>query len=312
MNSGFPNTDRDWERGGCMFGKKSFSIKQEARGLAFVFPAFLFLAVFTLYPMINAIVNSFYNWNLGGRKRFIGFYNYQKMFSADEIYLVLKNTLAYVVSILPFTIIFGFLLAVLLRRKSRLNVVYRTLIFTPHIASMVGLSVVWLYIFNPQYGILNKVLASMGASPLRWVNDSSTALLSIVIVTIWRMLGYNVIVYLGAIQNIPQEVIEAAHIDGATGLRTVWNIMVPLVSPSTFLLLILNTISVMKLFTTIENMTGGGPGTATTNLVMMLYEYAFREYQMGYASAIAVLLFLLILVINLVQMSFERYVNYDI
>jgi ABC-type sugar transport system permease subunit len=295
-----------------MFGKKSFSIKQEARGLAFVFPAFLFLAVFTLYPMINAIVNSFYNWNLGGRKRFIGFYNYQKMFSADEIYLVLKNTLAYVVSILPFTIIFGFLLAVLLRRKSRLNVVYRTLIFTPHIASMVGLSVVWLYIFNPQYGILNKVLASMGASPLRWVNDSSTALLSIVIVTIWRMLGYNVIVYLGAIQNIPQEVIEAAHIDGATGLRTVWNIMVPLVSPSTFLLLILNTISVMKLFTTIENMTGGGPGTATTNLVMMLYEYAFREYQMGYASAIAVLLFLLILVINLVQMSFERYVNYDI
>ena len=295
-----------------MFGKKSFSIKQEARGLAFVFPAFLFLAVFTLYPMINAIVNSFYNWNLGGRKRFIGFYNYQKMFSADEIYLVLKNTLAYVVSILPFTIIFGFLLAVLLRRKSRLNVVYRTLIFTPHIASMVGLSVVWLYIFNPQYGILNKVLASMGASPLRWVNDSSTALLSIVIVTIWRMLGYNVIVYLGAIQNIPQEVIEAAHIDGATGLRTVWNIMVPLVSPSTFLLLILNTISVMKLFTTIENMTGGGPGTATTNLVMMLYEYAFREYQMGYASAIAVLLFLLILVINLVQMSFQRYVNYDI
>ncbi len=295
-----------------MFGKKSFSIKQEARGLAFVFPAFLFLAVFTLYPMINAIVNSFYNWNLGGRKRFIGFYNYQKMFSADEIYLVLKNTLAYVVSILPFTIIFGFLLAVLLRRKLRLNVVYRTLIFTPHIASMVGLSVVWLYIFNPQYGILNKVLASMGASPLRWVNDSSTALLSIVIVTIWRMLGYNVIVYLGAIQNIPQEVIEAAHIDGATGLRTVWNIMVPLVSPSTFLLLILNTISVMKLFTTIENMTGGGPGTATTNLVMMLYEYAFREYQMGYASAIAVLLFLLILVINLVQMSFERYVNYDI
>jgi len=295
-----------------MFGKKTFSIKQEAMGLAFVFPAFLFLAVFTLYPMINAIVNSFYNWNLGGRKRFIGFYNYQKMFSADEIYLVLKNTLAYVVSILPFTIIFGFLLAVLLRRKSRLNVVYRTLIFTPHIASMVGLSVVWLYIFNPQYGILNKVLASMGASPLRWVNDSSTALLSIVIVTIWRMLGYNVIVYLGAIQNIPQEVIEAAHIDGATGLRTVWNIMVPLVSPSTFLLLILNTISVMKLFTTIENMTGGGPGTATTNLVMMLYEYAFRRYQMGYASAIAVLLFLLILVINLVQISFERYVNYDI
>lgn len=295
-----------------MPGKKGFSIKQEVKGLVFVVPAFSFLAIFTLYPMINAILNSFYNWNLGGRKRFVGLYNYQKMFSADEIYMVLRNTLAYVVSILPFTIVLGFLLAVFLKRKSKLNVVYRTMIFTPHIASMVGLSVVWLYIFNPQYGILNKVLTNMGFTPLRWVNDSSTALLSIVIVTVWRMLGYNVIVYLGAIQNIPQEVIEAAHIDGAKGIRTVWNIIMPLVSPSTFMLLILNTISVMKLFTTIENMTGGGPGTSTANLVMMLYEYAFRQYQMGYASAIAVLLFLLILAINLVQMSFERYVNYDV
>ncbi|MDY4610918.1 MAG: sugar ABC transporter permease [Sphaerochaetaceae bacterium] len=295
-----------------MPGKKGFSIKQEVKGLVFVVPAFSFLAIFTLYPMINAILNSFYNWNLGGRKRFVGLYNYQKMFSADEIYMVLRNTLVYVVSILPFTIVLGFLLAVFLKRKSKLNVVYRTMIFTPHIASMVGLSVVWLYIFNPQYGILNKVLTNMGLAPLRWVNDSSTALLSIVIVTVWRMLGYNVIVYLGAIQNIPQEVIEAAHIDGAKGIRTVWNIIMPLVSPSTFMLLILNTISVMKLFTTIENMTGGGPGTSTANLVMMLYEYAFRQYQMGYASAIAVLLFLLILAINLVQMSFERYVNYDV
>lgn len=299
-------------QGGYMPGKKGFSIKQEVKGLVFVVPAFSFLAIFTLYPMINAILNSFYNWNLGGRKRFVGLYNYQKMFSADEIYMVLRNTLAYVVSILPFTIVLGFLLAVFLKRKSKLNVVYRTMIFTPHIASMVGLSVVWLYIFNPQYGILNKVLTNMGFTPLRWVNDSSTALLSIVIVTVWRMLGYNVIVYLGAIQNIPQEVIEAAHIDGAKGIRTVWNIIMPLVSPSTFMLLILNTISVMKLFTTIENMTGGGPGTSTANLVMMLYEYAFRQYQMGYASAIAVLLFLLILAINLVQMSFERYVNYDV
>lgn len=119
------------------------------------------------------------------------------------------------------------------------------------------------------------------------------------------------VVYLGAIQNISEEIIEAAHIDGANAWQTTWKITMPLVSPTTFMLLILQTISIMKLFTTIENMTGGGPGNATANLPMMLYDYAFSRYQMGYASAIAMVLFALILLINLIQMSLERFVSYD-
>ena len=116
----------------------------------------------------------------------------------------------------------------LLQKKSKLNVVFRTLIYTPHVASMVGLSVVWLYIFNPQYGILNAALSAVGLRPLRWINDTSTAHMSIVIVTIWRTLGYCVVVYLGAIQNISEEIIEAAYTDGAGDLRVYWSIILPL------------------------------------------------------------------------------------
>ena len=277
--------------------KRRKALRRELKGLAFVAPAFIGLLVFTLYPMVNAVINSLYN--------------YRKLFRNDEIYLILSNTLRYVLYILPFILVFGFLLGVLLQKKSKLNVAFRTLIYTPHVASMVGLSVVWLYIFNPQYGILNAALSAVGLRPLRWINDTSTAHMSIVIVTIWRTLGYCVVVYLGAIQNISEEIIEAAHIDGANAWQTTWKITMPLVSPTTFMLLILQTISIMKLFTTIENMTGGGPGNATANLPMMLYDYAFSRYQMGYASAIAMVLFALILLINLIQMSLERFVSYD-
>ena len=293
--------------------KRRKALRRELKGLAFVAPAFIGLLVFTLYPMVNAVINSLYNWNMGGRsaKKFVGLYNYRKLFRNDEIYLILSNTLRYVLYILPFILVFGFLLGVLLQKKSKLNVVFRTLIYTPHVASMVGLSVVWLYIFNPQYGILNAALSAVGLRPLRWINDTSTAHMSIVIVTIWRTLGYCVVVYLGAIHHIWEVIIEAAHIDGANAWQTTWKITMPLVSPTTFMLLILQTISIMKLFTTIENMTGGGPGNATANLPMMLYDYAFSRYQMGYASAIAMVLFALILLINLIQMSLERFVSYD-
>lgn len=146
---------------------------------------------------------------------------------------------------------------------------------------------------------------------MRWLNETASALPSIALITIWRMLGYSTVVYLGGIQNISEDVLEASTIDGANALQTVWHITVPLTSPTTFMLLILNSIEVLKMFTTINVMTDGGPAKATQNLVVMLYEYAFRRYQVGYASAIALVLFLLILIINLVQMACERFVSYD-
>ncbi len=286
-------------------------LAQEARGVAWTLPALVFLLLFTLYPMVNAIITSFYNWNLTGRKKYIGTYNYQKLFSNPEIYETIWRTVQYAIIVLPVTLILGFLLALMLKRSSKLNVVFRTMLFTPRVSSMVAISVVWLFIFNPQYGLLNSVLGLFGIPPVRWLNETASALPSIALITIWRMLGYSTVVYLGGIQNISEDVLEASTIDGANALQTVWHITVPLTSPTTFMLLILNSIEVLKMFTTINVMTDGGPAKATQNLVVMLYEYAFRRYQVGYASAIALVLFLLILIINLVQMACERFVSYD-
>lgn len=286
-------------------------LKQEAKGVAYTLPALVLLVLFTIYPMIDALITSFYNWNLTSKKRFIGLYNYQKLLGSSEIYQTIGQTLQYVAIVLPVTLIFGFLLALLLKKSSKTNVVFRTLLFTPRVSSMVAMSAVWLYIYNPQYGLLNNILSSLGFSPVRWLNDTSSALPSLAFITIWRMLGYSIVVYLGGIQNISSEIMEAARIDGASTLRTTWNIIVPLVSPTTFMLLILNTIEVFKLFTTINVMTEGGPAKSTQNLVVMLYEYGFKKYQLGYASAIAMILFLLILVINIIQLSLEKHVNYD-
>ena len=286
-------------------------LAQEAKGVAWTLPALTFLVMFTLYPMVNAIITSFYNWNLTGRKKYIGGYNYQKLFSDPEIYETIWRTLQYAIIVLPATLIFGFILALLLKKSTKINVLFRTLLFTPRVSSMVAISVVWLFIYNPQYGLLNRVFGLFGIAPIRWLNDPALALPSLSIITIWRMLGYSTVVFLGGIQNISEDVLEASTIDGANPLQTVWHITIPLVSPTTFMLLILNTIEVLKMFTTINVMTDGGPAKATQNLVVMLYEYAFRRYQLGYASTIAVVLFVLILAVNLLQMALERFVNYD-
>lgn len=286
-------------------------LAQEAKGVAWTLPALTFLVMFTLYPMVNAIITSFYNWNLTGRKKYIGGYNYQKLFSDPEIYETIWRTLQYAIIVLPATLIFGFILALLLKKSTKINVLFRTLLFTPRVSSMVAISVVWLFIYDPQYGLLNSVFGLFGIAPIRWLNDPALALPSLSIITIWRMLGYSTVVFLGGIQNISEDVLEASTIDGANPLQTVWHITIPLVSPTTFMLLILNTIEVLKMFTTINVMTDGGPAKATQNLVVMLYEYAFRRYQLGYASTIAVVLFVLILAVNLLQMALERFVNYD-
>ena len=286
-------------------------LAQEAKGVAWTLPALTFLVMFTLYPMVNAIITSFYNWNLTGRKKYIGGYNYQKLFSDPEIYETIWRTLQYAIIVLPATLIFGFILALLLKKSTKINVLFRTLLFTPRVSSMVAISVVWLFIYNPQYGLLNSVFGLFGIAPIRWLNDPALALPSLSIITIWRMLGYSTVVLLGGIQNISEDVLEASTIDGANPLQTIWHITIPLVSPTTFMLLILNTIEVLKMFTTINVMTDGGPAKATQNLVVMLYEYAFRRYQLGYASTIAVVLFVLILAVNLLQMALERFVNYD-
>lgn len=288
------------------------SLKQEAVGIAFLLPALILLTTFVILPMIESFRLSFYSYNMATSvPKFIGLRNFQKLFSGKEIYDTIGRTLTYAVIILPTTLILGFTMGLLLSSQKKINVVYRTILFAPRVTSMVAISSVWLFILHPQYGMFNLVFGLLGLPPVRWLNSPDTALLSIAMITVWRMLGYSTIVFIGGIQNISTDVLEAATIDGASRRQQIWHIIFPLVSPTTFMLMILNTIDILKMFTTINVMTGGGPAKSTQNLVVMLYDYAFDRYQIGFASAISVVLFLIILTINVVQRLLEKKVHYD-
>ena len=294
-----------------MNARKAKMLKNEAVGIAFVLPALIPLLIFVIYPVVRSIVLSFFSYNMVTAMKFVGFRNYAKLFGSAEIWETILRTLGYVLVILPVTLLGGFCLSLLLSVKSKSSVFFRTLYFAPHVTSMVAMSSVWLFIFHPQYGALNMALEIFGIAPVRWLNQTGTAFWCICWVTIWRMLGYDTLVFIGGIQNISDEIIEAATIDGATAWQRIRYIMFPLVSPTTFMLLILNTINVMKMFTVINMLTDGGPANSTQNLVIMLQDYAFNRFQIGYASAISNILFVLILVIHIFQRKLERRVQYD-
>lgn len=287
------------------------ALKNEVIGIAFILPALIPLLVFIIYPVIRSFYLSFFSYNMIKDMRFVGLRNYTKLFGSEQIWNTILRSLGYVVVIMPFTLIGGFLIATLLTSKTKSSVIFRTIYFAPHVTSMVAMSSVWLFIFHPQYGAANMILGAVGIPPVRWLNEVSSAFWCICVVAIWRMIGYDTLVFIGGIQNISDEVIEAATIDGASTFQKLKSIIFPLVSPTSFMLLILNTISIMKMFTVINMLTGGGPANSTENLVIMLHDYAFNRFQIGYASAISNVLFLLILIIHVFQRFLERKVQYD-
>lgn len=287
------------------------SVSRELKGIAFLLPALIPLIIFCLYPMGYAIRVSMYNWNMTGTMKFIGLKNYLRFFTHASDLQALLVTFKYVVYILPCSLIFGFLLALLVYCPCKIHTVARTIIFIPHIASIVASCAIWTFLMNPQYGVINKILATFGIPPFRWLNDVKTALLSVSFVTLWRMVGYSMVIFIGAIQNVPEEITEAAKIDGAGKIQTTLRILIPLTFPSSFMLMILNTISIFKMYTVIENLTGGGPAKSTQNLVYLIQQTAFEEYSIGYAFAMSVVLFIIILAVNCFQLTLEKYVNYD-
>lgn len=195
--------------------------------------------------------------------------------------------------------------------KTKINIFYRTVFFSPTVTSMVAMSAVWLFIYHPQYGSLNSILGIFNIPPVRWLNTMDTALPSLVIMNIWKRMGFCTVVYLGALLSVSNEAIEAARIDGVNRWQMLWYIKLPLISPTTFMLVILMTIESFQVFTQINVMTAGGPNGSTTNLVTYMYMQAFDQFRVGYGSAVAVILLLIILLIYFIQMSFERFVNYD-
>ncbi|WP_213522239.1 carbohydrate ABC transporter permease [Paenibacillus sp. J31TS4] len=267
-------------------------------------PALLVIGIFVLIPVCYSAVLSLFAWDmLRPHPTFVGGDNYTRLFADPDFYHSLKITFLFALMTVPTSMGIALVFALLLDRGAKkLLVAYRSMFFAPMVTSTVAISVVWMFIFHPDHGLANAILEGMGMKGLRWLNDANTSLLSLAIMSVWKMLGYNVIILLAGLQNIDSHVLEAAKIDGANEWQTTLKVRFPLLSPSLFLLLILLTIEQFQTFTQVNVMTKGGPAKSTELVVVQLYHYAFELFQMGYASALAMVIFILVLLLVLIQM----------
>lgn len=262
--------------------------------------------VFLFVPMLIAIYISFNEWSLIESPSFIGFGNYIALAQDPQFWQALGNTLLYTAGTVPLNIALGLLVAIGLNRKLPARGIIRTIFFLPVVISGVAVALVGSWIFNDAYGVINSGLEALGFGAVPWLTSENWAMLSIVMMAVWLGIGFNMVIYLAALQSIPPELYEAAQIDGANEWQKFRGITWPMLSPTTFLLVILGVIASLHVFDLIFVMTGGGPGFSTTVLVMYVYQTAFQNLQMGYASAMGVVLFLMLLLFTAFQWWITR------
>jgi ABC-type sugar transport system permease subunit len=273
---------------------------------AFIAPNRLLFTAFSFVPLIYAVYISFYDWSLIGDADYIGIGNYIRLLHDPHFWQALANTLVYAVITVSASMGIGLMLAVGLNRHLVGRTVLRSLYFMPVVISAVATGTIAAWLFNDNYGVVNAILVRLGIGRIAWLSTPQWALPSLAIATVWVRLGFNMIVYLAALQSIPSLYYEAARIDGASAWHRFRHITVPLLLPATFLLLVLNVIYSFQVFDLIYVMTGGGPGFSTTMVVQYIYQSAFVTSEMGYASTMGVVLYGLILGFTIIQWRASR------
>ena len=285
----------------------SIHLRYHLTAYLFITPIVILFGIFRVYPSIQTLAYSFFRVELlRGRFTFIGFENFFDLLS-DTIFLkAVINTLIYVISIVPISAGLALILAVLFNTHFRLKEFFKAIYFAPMVTSTVAAAMVWLWLYNPQFGLFNVILKMFGFPAQPWLMSSHQALPSIIIFSIWKSLGYNLIIYIAGLQAIPDVYYEAARIDGAGSLQQFFKITLPLLTPTTAFILIYNSILSFQVFDQVFVLTGGGPAYATTVVVLELYQQAFLKYRFGYASAMAMVLFLFILSITIGQYAISK------
>lgn len=288
------------------------SLKKDLVAYSFILPNLLGFAIFTLVPTVFSLVLAFMNWDGANVVSWAGFDNFKQLFHDTTFRIALRNTFYYVIGTVPLTMIASLGLAMLLNQPLVGRNFFRATFFFPYVGSLVAVAVVWNMIFSPAAGPVNQFLMSLGVeNPPRWTASVDWAMPTVIMASIWRGMGYYMVIYLAALQGIPAELYEAASIDGASAWQKFRYVTLPMLTPATFFVSIMLTIASFKIFDLILVMTNGGPGRATNVLVMHTYNVAFREFRFGYASAIALVLFVIVLVITIIQFRMERrWVNY--
>lgn len=281
-------------------------------GYIMISPMIIGLGVFFYVAFGASFVISLTRWDLLTDPEWVGLKNYEQLLSNDIFRKTLRNTVVFTVLNVPLGMLISLLLALALNSKIYFRNIFRLVFFLPVLTMPVAISVVWRWIYNPDFGLLNLFLRDFGVERIRWLNDPAFAMWSLVIMSVWMGSGYGMVIILAGLQNIPREYYEAAKVDGANAFSCFWHITLPLLTPTLFFILITSTISSLQVFDIVYTMTNGGPLNSTRTIVFTIYDDAFRYFRMGQATATAWVLFVIILGITIIQFSTQkRWVHYD-
>jgi multiple sugar transport system permease protein len=279
--------------------------------LFFLSPSLVGFLLFTLGPVLASLVLSTTQWDLIGTPQFLGLRNYREILGDAIFHRVALNTVTYSGGTVPLVVVASLLAALALNVPFRGRGLYRTVYFLPVVSSAVAVAMVWRWIFAP-FGALNALLVHLGLPAVGWLTTTTWAMPSVIMMSVWQSMGYSMVVFSAGLQSIPQHLYDAAAVDGATGWRRFWHITLPLLSPTTFFVVVMAAISTLQVFGQVYMLTGGGPAFATSTIVYYIYERAFLALHMGYASALAWVLFAAIFGLTLVQIRLQRtWVTYD-
>ncbi|MCS3429082.1 carbohydrate ABC transporter permease [Leucobacter aridicollis] len=292
--------------------RRSFAKMEARQALGFASPALVGLALFTIVPVVLSVVMSFFNWPTFGERTFIGIGNYARLFEDPAFMPALRNTLVYTVLYVPASVVLSLLLAVALGPRIRGRGALRVLFFIPVVTPMVANVLVWKMLLQPQ-GLFNGLAQTwFGLELPNFLADKNWAMIMVVVMSVWQGLGYNMLIFSAALEQLPESVMEAARIDGAKGFRLLWSVTIPMISPSIFFATIMTMITSLQVFVQPQMLTGGGPGNATAPLVMWIYNQGFKYQELGLAAAGAWILFALIIIITAVQFRLQKkWVHYE-
>ncbi|MEO6331479.1 MAG: sugar ABC transporter permease [Gemmatimonadaceae bacterium] len=278
----------------------------------FLAPALSLIFLFFLLPVLASLLLSLTDFDIyaiadPSTTRFVGLKNYGRLLETPEFWQALRNTVYFALAGGPLTIAVSLGCALLLNaRLTRFKTIFRTIYFIPFVTTLVAVSIVWRYLYHTRYGLLNYGLSHLGIGPIDWLGDPRWAMPAIILLAVWKNFGYNMLIFIAGLQSIPAELYDAAEIDGAGPVRRFFNVTLPLLGPTLLFVGVVTMIGYFQLFAEPYVMTQGGPLRATTSVVLLMYEEGFRWWRMGYAAAIAFVLFLVILIATLIQFRLQR------
>jgi len=273
----------------------------------FILPNVIGVLVFLAYPIFFSLYMSLTNWDFINPAKFVFLKNYIRLFTQDDYFWIsMKVTATYVLMFVPGVLVASLVLALAMNQKLRGIRFVRTAIFAPVVTSMVAVAIVWVWLLSKDFGLINMALGVFGIQPVGWLTNENTALPSIVVVGVWKAMGYDAILLLAALQGVPRILYEAAEIDGANAWGKFWNVTLPMIAPTVVFVTVTSMIGAFQVFDQAFIMTAGGPGTATYVYNFYFYRQAFGQLKMGYASAMAYVLFVVMFIATLIQLRFTR------